>query len=121
MGFPEGFTISQSVAIAATIGKQLGLSPSDAADEARAMQLCLDVVDLNAELSKEATERINKFLNLFDSSIKDNGYMLDSGLSYADFVLCWSLATLAQKQAAGKFADIELPAKLQTWMSETMA
>ena len=88
MTFPEGFTIGQTGAINAALGKACDLAPSDAAGEAKAQQLQADAVDINTEMGADKpVERIAKWMEHFETQLGDDDYFVNNTLSYADFFL----------------------------------
>lgn len=112
-GFPGGYTISQTAIISEMVGRQCGYAPSDEGEDAKAKQYFQDVSDLMTDMFKGDPERIMKWVNYFDGQVKDNGYLLSFGLSYADFGLFSVLKAIMDKKAVGKLESVSFPAKLQ--------
>ena len=59
--------MSQTAAICHVLGHELGLAPTDAAADAKALQICCDAVDFITEATKPdfASERKQKWLTHF--------------------------------------------------------
>lgn len=88
-----GACIAQTPAICVQIGRDCGLSPEGAADEAKARQLALDAADL---FTTKDAERQKKWLTHLESVLTASGsaYFIGSSLSYADFCLLFPLTYL---------------------------
>jgi len=100
MKFPDGNIMAQTVAINKTLGKKLGLYPDSAADEAHALQLALDTVDIFTEMAKIPTRaevlsyfaesgRGDKWLGQLEKALTLAGgeFAVGSKLTYPDFAV----------------------------------
>merc|ERR1712187_31229 len=82
---PAGAKCAQTTAIRVVLGGELGLSPSDPAQFAKACQLCADFSDLFSDVSgKKDDDRIKKWLQHFEDNLCSKYFCGDS-LSFADF------------------------------------
>eukprot|EP00658_Telonema_sp_P-2_P014695 TRINITY_DN155_c0_g1_i3.p1 TRINITY_DN155_c0_g1~~TRINITY_DN155_c0_g1_i3.p1 ORF type:complete len:220 (-),score=76.60 TRINITY_DN155_c0_g1_i3:315-974(-) len=116
VGFPEGHTIAQTNAICAAVGRAVGLAPESAADQAKADQLVADAGDITGEVfGGKPAERLNKWLEYLAGNVKENGYFLESGLSYADFAIVPLLKVIAGKQSKGNLEGVVVPEPLLKW------
>lgn len=89
--------VGQSQAINIALGKELGLCPQNAMDEAHAIQISLNTEDILGDLSK-GPERLQKWLDLTEKSldIAGSGYVVGKTLSFADFTAFMGLGMIAE-------------------------
>ena len=74
--------------------------------------------DIFTEVMKGSPdERLNKWYTFLESNLKDNGYFLDSGLTYVDFAIFPIVQLIKDKHAAGKCQGVKLPEKIEKWAS----
>jgi len=116
--FPEGFTIGQQGAIAAALGKSLGLYPKDAKGEAVAHNLVENMMDLIGDASKADEARMTKWFGTFEAALKESGsgFFVGDSLTYVDLA-CYFPLKLAKEKDKAPFP--ELLAKWDTMMAET--
>ena len=109
---PSGAAVSQVPAICHTLGHELGLAPSDAAADAKCLQMCCDAVDLVSEADKEGKvegERKAKWLSHFDGLVS-----VSAPLTYADFAVLQALA-LATVFRSSSLGLADFPPNLKAW------
>jgi len=106
---PDGLVLSQSQAIHMHLGKTLGLYPATAAGEAKALQVVLNIADVQSEgfgKLKGNQERLAKWFTVFEGTLASSGsgFMVGSSLTYADFA-CYSWLKIAASvlEDNGKF------------------
>jgi len=100
MKFPDGLILAQTVAINSTLGKRLGLYPEGIADQAHALQVAFNAVDLSGEVVQCKTKpevvelcaegaRGDKWLKNLESilSLAGTGFVVGGKLTYADFAV----------------------------------
>ena len=91
---PAGAAVSQSAAIMATLGAELGLAPSEPAAAARALQMSCDAVDFldqGFKFSFDEPARAQKWMAHLDALVKE-----DQPLHYAHFQLWQAVFLLTQ-------------------------
>jgi len=114
---PSGASVSQVAAICYTLGHELGMAPSSAADDAKCLQLCCDVADLVSEADKEGKlegDRKAKWLSHFDDAVSK-----PHETNYADFAIFHGLAIIAVfKSTSTELSD--LPPGLKAWFQKMM-
>eukprot|EP00658_Telonema_sp_P-2_P031140 TRINITY_DN23372_c0_g1_i2.p1 TRINITY_DN23372_c0_g1~~TRINITY_DN23372_c0_g1_i2.p1 ORF type:complete len:254 (-),score=68.54 TRINITY_DN23372_c0_g1_i2:297-1058(-) len=117
LGFPDGTTIGQTNAICSALGKAVGLAPRAPSALAKADQLVADAGDLCSEvLQNKPDERISKWLAyLADQLSPEFGFLLPTGLSYADFALYYVCLAIHAKQSKDKMQNVVFPDKLSAW------
>lgn len=112
-----GASVSQVAAICYTLGHELGMAPSSAADDAKCLQLCCDVADLVSEADKEGKlegDRKAKWLSHFDDAVSK-----PHETNYADFAIFHGLAIIAVfKSTSTELSD--LPPGLKAWFQKMM-
>merc|ERR1719162_2900856 len=77
---PAGWAIGQTAVICEMLGKELGLAPKSAADDAKAQQLVADAGDAIVEMNNgfvtmmggTPAERANRWLDYLESNLQDN-------------------------------------------------
>jgi len=91
---PSGVCISQSTAIMSLLGSELGLTPSDPAIAARALQMSCDAADLMSEASKfaEAPDRLTKWMQHVEGLIAE-----EAPLHFGHFQMWQTLMFLTAK------------------------
>lgn len=118
---PAGWAVGQTNTICEMLGKELGLAPKSAADDAKAQQLVADTGDVFSEVMEgKPAERLNKWLDYVESNLQANGYFSKDGLTYVDFAMYPLFGIINMKLKAGKLEGVKIPAKLEKWTNETM-
>jgi hypothetical protein len=114
---PSGVVVSQSAAICHVLGHELNLAPTDAAADAKALQICCDAIDFITEATKPdfATERKQKWLTHFASVTS-----VDAPVNYGDFLLFTALE-LAISAFTAAIDESEYPAGLGKWWNKMLA
>ena len=113
----SGVAISQVTAIMRTLGHELGLAPTDAAADAKCLQLCCDGVDLVKEADAEGKvegDRKCKWLNHFDGALS-----APHPLNYADFAVMQALG-LAGAFKSSSLAPADFPPGLMAWYKKML-
>ena len=103
--------VSQTPAICHVLGHELGLAPTDAAADAKALQICCDAVDFITEATKPdfACDRKQKWLTHFAAVTSADG-----PVNYSDFLLFTALE-LAISSFTAAVDESELPDGLGKW------
>ena len=95
---PDGVLISQTPAAMTMAGKILGLYPTNASDEARALQATANAADMISEcMAGKPAERMAKWAGVAESHLASSGFCVGSSLTYADFMMYMAGAFLTQK------------------------
>ena len=115
---PSGASVSQTAAIASTLGHELGLAPSDSAADAKCLQLCCDAVDLVSEADKEGKvegDRKAQWLAHFDALLSP-----PHEPNYADFAVLQALGLAAVFKSSSLAVD-DFPPGLKAWFDKMKA
>lgn len=96
--FPAGYTIAQQGAIAASLGKELGLYPKGPEGEALALNIVENMMDMLGELGK-GDERLTKWFNTFEAALAKSGtgFLVGDALTYADLA-SYQIVKLAKEK-----------------------
>jgi len=117
---PGGATVSQTIAIAHTLGHELGMAPADAATDARCLQICCDATDFLVEACKPDAmmpERKAKWLNHFAAVL---GADASRPLYYSDFQAFAGLE-LSIDALTAALEESDIPPDLKQWWDRMLA
>ena len=83
---PGGASVGQTATVVTVIGKETGLWPKDVANDAKAMQLCVDSTDLFSEADKPL-ERLEKWFAHIEAQLTASGgpFLFGASVTAADF------------------------------------
>merc|ERR1719330_1204708 len=91
---PTGAKVSQAACVCTVLGKELGLWPTGAAADAKAMQYCMDAADMLSEVfGKKPADRMEKWLGHFLKALDQYGgpFMFGGKLTAVDYMAFQSI------------------------------